>query len=224
MQAHDRGHSHAHRHEHTQRHAGETAPRRRGRRGMLAQLVGWAQAARGRGPDERGLPRLPADARRGDRARPPPAAPPDADHRRAAAAATTQLERAASDGQWLAADAWGHRALWHYEQAGMELHATRAARRIADVRLLGGDAAGARRYYAEAISEARDLGAEREEGLAALGLGRAHLELRRVGEARRLAQIAIDLLERCGAPSEEIAAALALRGTEKQVTHEEQGA
>jgi hypothetical protein len=101
---------------------------------------------------------------------------------------------------------------------------SRAARRIADVRLLGGDAAGARRYYAEAISEARDLGAEREEGLAALGLGRAHLELRRVGEARRLAQIAIDLLERCGAPSEEIGAALALRGTETQVTHEEHGA
>lgn len=148
------------------------------------------------------------------------AAEGEGDHRRAAAAATTQLERAAANSLWTVADAWGHRALWHYERAGMELHATRAARRIADVRLLAGDATGSRRYYAEAISEARDLGAEREEGLAALGLGRAHLELRRVGEARRLAQIAIDLLERCGAPADEIAAARALRGTEKRVTIE----
>ena len=36
-----------------------------------------------------------------------------------------------------------------------------------------GDPLSARRYYAEAISEARDIGAEREQGLAALGMGRA---------------------------------------------------
>ena len=189
----------------------------------MAQLVGWASGFRRGSPGRAGLPHLPVEARRGGLARAYLAAERDGDHRRAAAAATTQLERAAADGRWLAADAWGHRALWHYERSGMELHATRAARHIGDVRLLGGDAAGARRYYAEAISEARDLGAEREEGLAALGLGRAHLELRRVGEARRLAQIAIDLLERCGAPEQEIDAARTLRGTEKQVTHEGRG-
>jgi tetratricopeptide (TPR) repeat protein len=84
------------------------------------------------------------------------------------------------------------------------------------VRVAGGDPASARRYYAEAISEARDIGAEREEGLAALGLGRAHLQLGDVTTARRLAQIAIDLLERSGAPSEEVAAARELRGEEKE--------
>jgi hypothetical protein len=99
----------------------------------------------------------------------------------------------------------------------MELHAARAARRIGDVRVLGGDPASARRYYAEAISEARDLGAEREEGLAALGMGRAELELGSVTTARRLAQIAVDLLERCGAPGAEVEAARELRGREKPV-------
>jgi hypothetical protein len=76
----------------------------------------------------------------------------------------------------------------------------------------------ARRYYAEAISEARDLGAEREEGLAALGMGRAALDLSDVTVARRLAAIAIDILERCGAPPEEIEAARQLRGEEKEVS------
>lgn len=213
-----------HRHplEHPQSHAGAPAPSLRihRRRGWVAQLIGWASGFAGTTAVSAAVGSLPVPLRRSQLARAYLSAEREGDHRRAAAAAATQLERAVGAGAWSVADAWGHRALWHLERAGMELHATRAARRIADVRLLGGDAAGSRRYYAEAISEARDLGAEREEGLAALGLGRAHLELRRVGEARRLAQIAIDLLERCGAPEEEIAAARALRGTEKQVTVE----
>ena len=140
-----------------------------------------------------------------------------ADHPTAGAAASTATEQAISERAWWPADMWGHRALWHFEQAGMELEATRAARRIGDVRVGGGDPASSRRYYAEAISEARDIGAEREEGLAALGMGRAELELRNVTTARRLGQIALDLLERCGAPAEETAAARDLRGEEKEV-------
>ena len=99
----------------------------------------------------------------------------------------------------------------------MDLAATRAARLIGDVRVAGGDPASGRPYYAEAISEARDIGAEREEGLAALGMGRAELELGDVTTARRLAQIALDLLGRSGAPAAEVAAAQELRGEEKEV-------
>ena len=87
------------------------------------------------------------------------------DHRRAGAAAVTAAERATEPGAWWPADVWAHRALWHFERAGMELAAIRAARRIGDIRVAAGDPASARRYYAEAISEARDLGAEREQGL-----------------------------------------------------------
>jgi tetratricopeptide (TPR) repeat protein len=126
------------------------------------------------------------------------------------------MEHAVAAGEWWPADIWGHRALWHFEQAGMELAAVRAARQIGEVREAGGDPASARRYYAEAISEARDIGAEREEGLAALGLGRAHLQLGDVTSARRLAAIAIDLLERGGAPGSEVQAARELRGEEKE--------
>jgi hypothetical protein len=107
--------------------------------------------------------------------------------------------------------------LWHFEQGSMDLAATRAARLIGDVRVAGGDPASGRPYYAEAISEARDIGAEREEGLAALGMGRAELELGDVTTARRLAQIALDLLGRSGAPAAEVAAAQELRGEEKEV-------
>jgi len=102
----------------------------------------------------------------------------------------------------------------------MTLQAARAARRIGEIRTLAGDPASARRYYAEAISEARDIGAEREEGLAALGMGRAQLELGDVTTARRLAQISIDLLQRAGAPSDETEAARRLRGVEKTVEME----
>ncbi|MGH2457157.1 MAG: hypothetical protein ACRDHD_12980, partial [Candidatus Limnocylindria bacterium] len=116
------------------------------------------------------------------------------------------------------ADIWGHRALWHFEQAGMELAATRAARLIGDLRAAAGDPTSARRYYAEAISEGRDIGAEREQGLAALGMGRAELDLGNVTTARRLAQVATELLERAGAPDDEVAAARELRGEEKEVS------
>jgi hypothetical protein len=89
---------------------------------------------------------------------------------------------------------------------------------IGDLRSAAGDPLSARRYYAEAISEARDLGAEREQGLAALGMGRAEMDLADVTTARRLAQIAEELLERAGAPPDEIAAARELRGQEKEVS------
>jgi tetratricopeptide (TPR) repeat protein len=139
-------------------------------------------------------------------------------HPEAAAAATTAMQLAFETGDWWPADIWGHRALWHYERAGMELEATRAARLIGDLRSAAGDPASSRRYYAEAISEARDLGAEREQGLSALGMGRAALDLGDVTTARRLAQIALELLERCGAPAEEVEAARQLRGEEKEVS------
>lgn len=163
------------------------------------------------------LPNLPARLRRGDLAASYLAAERDGEHRRAAAAAVSAAEHAIVERSWWAADAWAHRALWHFERAEMSLQATRAARRIGDLRTMAGDPASARRYYAEAISEARDIGAEREEGLAALGLGRAELEQGNVTTSRRLAQIAVDLLERCGAPEEEVAAARTLRGEEKEV-------
>jgi len=163
------------------------------------------------------LPALPLALRRGELAQRYLAAEGTADHPHAGAAASSATEQAITERAWWPADIWGHRALWHYEQAGMELEATRAARRIGDVRLGGGDPASSRRYYAEAISEARDIGAEREEGLAALGMGHAEMELRNVTTARRLGQIAMDLLERSEAPTEEMAAARELRGEEKEV-------
>jgi hypothetical protein len=49
-------------------------------------------------------------------------------------------------------------------------------------------------------------------------MGRAAMQLSDVTTARRLAAIAIDLLERCGAPAEEVAAARELRGQEKEVS------
>ncbi len=159
---------------------------------------------------------LPLALRRGELATSYLAAAAESDHQRAGVTATSAMQQAVAAARWWPADVWGHRALWHFERAGMELEATRAARLIGDVRVAGGDPASARRYYAEAISEGRDLGAEREEGLAALGMGRAELELGDVTTSRRLAQIAIDLLERCGAPADEVDAARALRGEEKQ--------
>jgi hypothetical protein len=127
------------------------------------------------------------------------------------------MQRATTAGEWWPADIWGHRALWHYERAGMELEATRTARLIGDLRVAAGDPASARRYYAEAIAEARDIGAEHEQGLAALGMGRAAMDLSDVTVARRLAAIALDLLMRAGAPAEQLQAARDLRGQEKEV-------
>lgn len=99
----------------------------------------------------------------------------------------------------------------------MTLEAIRQARRIGDLRVAAGDPDSARRYYAEAIDESRDVGAEREQGLAAIGLGRAQLDLGDVTAARRLASAAIDLLERAEAPPPELASARALLGTEVAV-------
>jgi len=198
-------------------HWGE--PPRGGLGAALSSLVARARAMLGGRPPavRRSLPALPVALRRGELAQRYLAAAGEADHPRAGEAATAAVEVAVTARAWWPADIWGHRALWHFEQAGMALAATRAARRIGDVRLGGGDPASSRRYYAEAISEARDIGAEREEGLAALGMGRAELELRNVTTARRLGQIALDLLERCGAPDDETAAARELRGEEKEV-------
>jgi hypothetical protein len=186
------------------------------------RLAHWIARLRttlgGRQPSPRQtLPSLPVALRRGELAAPYLAAEADGDHPRAGTAATSAMERAVAVADWWPADIWGHRALWHFEQAGMELAAARGARLIGDLRGAAGDPASARRYYAEAISEARDIGAEREEGLAALGMGRVALDLGDVTTSRRLAQIAIDLLERCEAPEVEVWAARELRGEEKEV-------
>ncbi len=189
------------------------------RRPWLARAWSWLASRLTTTPREPipALPALPARLRRGELANSYLAAARDGEHRRAGAAAVTAAERAIEERAWWAADAWAHRAMWHFERADMELQAIRAARRIGDLRTLAGDPASARRYYAETISEARDIGAEREEGLAALGLGRAELEMGNVTTARRLAGIAVGLLERCGASQAEVEAARALRGEEKEV-------
>jgi hypothetical protein len=194
-------------------------PRGGGLGAALSALVARVRAILATSPTapRKSLPALPLALRRGELAERYLAAEGTADHPNAGSAATNATEQAITERAWWPADIWGHRALWHYEQAGMELEATRAARRIGDVRLGGGDPASSRRYYAEAISEARDIGAEREEGLAALGMGRAEMELRNVTTARRLGRIALDLLERSDASPEERAAARELRGEEKEV-------
>jgi len=188
--------------------------------GRLAQWIARLRASLGGPPPGaqfRSLPALPLALRRGELAAPYLAAEAGGDHPRAGAAATSAMERSVAVAEWWPADIWGHRALWHFEQAGMWLAAARGARLIGDLRVAAGDPASARRYYAEAISEARDIGAEREEGLAALGMGRAALDLGDVTTSRRLAQIAVDLLARGEAPEDEVTAALELRGEEKEV-------
>lgn len=187
--------------------------------GPLAKLIARVSSLFGAPtrPDRVSLPDLPVALRSSELAAPYLAAQAAGEDSGAAVAATTAMQRAVAQGDWWPADIWGHRALWHYERAGMELEATRAARLIGDLRSAAGDPASSRRYYAEAISEARDLGAEHEQGLAALGMGRAALEMSDVTTARRLAQIALELLERGDAPTEEIDAARQLRGEEKEV-------
>jgi tetratricopeptide (TPR) repeat protein len=203
------GHAHPHR-----RPAwGETAP------SVARRLLERARGALGiaSSPARTGLRELPLALRRGELAEAYLAAEAQSDHGRAAAAAVAAMERAASNAEWWPADLWGHRALWHFEQAGLTLQSTRQARRIGDLRAAAGDPASARRYYAEAIDEARDIGAEHEQGLAALGLGRSLMELGEVTAARRLGAAALDLLGRAGAPAPELAAAERLLGTEVPV-------
>ena len=166
------------------------------------------------------LRELPIALRRGELAADYLAAERSGDHRRAGAASMAAMERAIEAAEWWQADAWAHRALWHVERAELTLHAVRVARRIGDIRSAGGDPSSARRYYAEAIDEARDIGAEREQGLAAVGLGRALMELGEVTTARRLGRAATELLARSGAQAEELAAASTLAGTEKSVGHD----
>jgi len=189
------------------------------RPGLLSRLVASARTALGgsRPAPRGGLPELPMALRRGQLADAYLAAERDADHRRAAAGAVAAMETAIAAEEWWQADVWAHRALWHFEQAHATLHAARQARRIGDLRTAAGDPVSARRYYAEAIDEARDIGAEQEQGRAALGLGRSLLEMGDVTGARRMAGAAVDLLDRARAPASEIDAARALLGTEVAV-------
>lgn len=186
--------------------------------GRLSRLATWFRGLAGARPEPvQRLAELPVTLRRSPMAAPYLEADRAGDERRAGAAALAAAEAAIAAEAWWVADLWAHRALWHFERSEQALHAARTARRIGDLRVAGGDPRSARRYYAEAISEARDLGAEREEGLAAFGMGRAELDLGDVTAARRLARIAVDLLERGGAPTEELTAARELRGTERPV-------
>jgi hypothetical protein len=185
----------------------------------LSRLLNRARTALGTAPPRRpaGLPELPVALRHGELADAYVAAERAVDHRRAAAAAVAAMEGAVAAEDWWPADVWAHRALWHFERADMTLQAARQARRIGDLRAAAGDPGSARRYYAEAIDESRDIGAEHEQGLATLGMGRAMLELGEVSAGRRLAGAAIDLLGRSQAPAGEIEAARALLGTEVPV-------
>lgn len=200
-------------HRHARPAWGEPAP------GVVRRISDRVRTLLGRpaAPPADALGELPLRLRRDPAAPSYLAAAGGDDHARAAGAAVTAMEAAIGAGEWWAADAWGHRALWHFEQAQMALAATRQARRIGDVRWAAGDPASARRYYAEAIDEARDIGAEHEQGLAALGLGRALLDLGSVSEGRRLAAAAITLLERAGAPAADLEDARRLLGTEVAV-------
>jgi tetratricopeptide (TPR) repeat protein len=204
---------HAHPHAHPRRPWGEPRPSLLGR--LLARVRGLA--AGHETPRPEGLPELPLALRRGDLGAAYLGAERARDHPRAASAAVEAMNAALRTEEWWPADLWAHRALWHFEQAQDTLQAIRQARRIGDLRAAAGDPASARRYYAEAIDEARDVGAEHEQGLAALGLGRAMLELGQVTQARRLAAAAVDLLDRAGAPDDDVAAARRLLGTEVPV-------
>ena len=187
-------------------------------RGLVGERTGSRASA---------LPELPLRLRSGELAAEYLVAERAGDHRRAGAASEMAVERAIAAAEWWQADVWAHRALWHFERAQITLQAVRLARRIGDIRSAGGDPASARRYYAEAIDEARDIGAEHEQGLATIGLGRTLLDLGDVTTARRLGRAAADLLTRSGAPADELATARSLQGTEKavgEVRPEEEGA
>jgi tetratricopeptide (TPR) repeat protein len=201
---------------HPHRHAAPRQPWGEPRPGVVARLGRRARAVLGLTQPQRrdGLPELPLGLRHGELASHYLDAEREGDHRRAAAAAVRATEEAIVAESWWPADVWAHRALWHFERAEMTLQAARQARRIGDVRTAAGDPASARRYYAEAIDEARDIGAEHEQGLAALGLGRALVDLGQVTGGRRMASAALDLLERARAPGVELDAARQLLGTE----------
>ena len=205
---------HSHPHEHPRQPWGEPRPGWRQRIGRWLRTV--APGSGHEAPPD-GLPDLPLALQRDEPAVEYLGAERARDHGRAASAAVRAMEDAIGREDWWPADLWAHRALWHYEQAQDTIEAIRQARRIGDLRAAAGDPESARRYYAEAIDEARDVGAEQEQGLAALGLGRAHLELGQVTQARRLAAAAVDLLDRAEAPAAELEAARQLLGTEVPV-------
>lgn len=210
-----RAHPHPHPHAHARRAWGEPQP------GAFRRLLNRARQLAASGDARRsrtGLGDLPAALRRDPAAPAYLSAERAGGHEEAARLASEASERAIAAGAWWPADAWAHRALWHYEQAQMTLDATRQARRIGDLRTSAGDPESARRYYAEAIDEARDIGAEHEQGLAALGLGRAMLDLGEVTQARRLASAAVDLLDRSAGAPAELEAARALLGQEQVVS------
>ena len=202
----------AHSHPHTQprRPWGEPRP------SLATRMVRRGRALLGMVPPRPadGLPDLPLALRHGELASSYLDAERDGDHRRAAAAAARAMEAAMAEASWWPADVWAHRALWHFERAEMTLQAARQARRIGDLRSAAGDPASARRYYAEAIDEARDIGAEHEQGLAAIGMGRALIDLGQVTAGRRMASAAVDLLERAAAPAIELETARRLVGSE----------
>lgn len=205
--------AHTHPHDHPRRPWGAPRPGPLGR--LLARLRRLVPSGEGTAPE--GLPELPLALRRGELGAAYLGAERGGDHPGAASAAVEAMEAAVRAEDWWPADLWAHRALWHFEQAQDTLGAIRQARRIGELRAAAGDPASARRYYAEAIDEARDVGAEHEQGLAALGLGRAMLELGQVTQARRLAAVAVDLLDRAGAPADDVMAAQRLLGTEVPV-------
>ena len=209
-----------HAHPHSHRSSGATPRWGEPRPSLAVRIAARLRALLGDhsgGSAREALPELPVRLRRSPVAAPYLAAERTADHAAAAAAATDAMERAITEAAWWPADVWAHRALWHFERADMGLEAIRTARRIGDLRSAAGDPASARRYYAEAIDEARDVGAEREQGLAALGLGAAMLELGEVTPARRLAGAAVDLLTRAEASAAELEAARRLLGSEVPV-------
>jgi tetratricopeptide (TPR) repeat protein len=205
--------AHSHPHDHHRRPWGEPRPGWLNR--ILARVRGLTAGSDA--PDAEGLPELPLALRRGELGAAYLGAERDRDHPRAASAAVAAMESAIRAEDWWPADLWAHRALWHFEQAQDTIGAIRQARSIGDLRAAAGDPGSARRYYAEAIDEARDVGAEQEQGLAALGLGRAMLELGQVTQARRLGAAAVDLLDRAGAPGDDVTAARRLLGTEVPV-------
>ena len=134
--------AHSHPHAPPRRPWGEPPP------GLATRLLRRGRALLGlSAPAPReGLPELPLALRHGELASTYLAAEADGDQRRAAAAAVRAMDDAVVAESWWPADAWAHRALWHFERAEMTLQATRQARRIGDLRVAAGDPASARRY------------------------------------------------------------------------------
>ena len=90
----------------------------RAARGPVERIAAWLQGLIGteqRPPPDR-LPDLPVPLRRSPLAVPYLEAASESDHRRAGAAAANASEQAVEARAWWVADAWAHRALWHFER------------------------------------------------------------------------------------------------------------